>query len=1442
MKRILIILICSFIGLAFGTLAYFAITQNSIAISDVALFNVESPRAEASKTIVSTQPTDSLPNENYTSDTIIAPLPKNQTPLDVAKKLNIDPSQVSAFGSGKSVKISTTEDQRDQLLEKAKDEGIKAFKEPVFKIALNPNDPYFTTNSSDTSKQWGLPKISAPAAWDIDTGSSSQIIAILDTGINYNHEDLASKMWTNPNPGQTYDGCLDGIYGIDFYNCDADPADDQGHGSYTASISAAATNNSKGVAGINHSAKLMAIKAFNNSSPATATLSALTDGILYAAQNGATFINMSFGAGGLHEGDPAVAEMDDAIDSAYSKDIFMAAATGNESASEVSYPANHSKVMAIGASDSTDAHASFSNSGPEVDVVAPGVSIWGAWWRVDNPNVYYVSASGTSASTPIVVGLASLIKNEFSSYTLDQIINKIRDTADKVSGMLGQNFTNEYGYGRINAQNALLPTATPTVTNTATQTNTPTQTNTSTNTPTQTPTNTPTNTPTQTSTATSTPTRTPTATATSTPVPTKPVQITSLSISPTNPVAGEEVTASFKIHNYTGSDYLLQNLGVAARMGGQNVDFPWLSNVTIPAISDYEISIKKTFSAAGNYNLFISMRVGGIWQALQKESPSLVSSATLSITNFDYSKIKVSQSLSLPTSAIIGEEITATFKIKNTDTSHSIQLSALGTALRMGGQNFDFPWQSQTIPANSETSLISQKKVVSAIGTYSAFISMRTVAGTWLGPRPETSQVTTGSFTVSRPEVKQVSNVTISPSIPIIGNTVTASFDVKNFSSAPASFDAIGVAARFGAENWDFPWQSATIPADGQAHTISASRTFTKLGSFSYFVSSKPAGQNWQGITRNGSEINSGSFNVTPAVVKQVSNIVISPANPAIGQEVTASFSVQNYSDQIAFFDAIGVAARFGGENWDFPWQSATIPADSQPHTITATRTFTKLGTYTYFISSRPLGQNWQGIPKNSSEVSSGTFSTRMPNIKVTESLTNTIGTDGSTVNFAFTAHNFETSPLHIDNLGVAVRRLDNWSLNYDVGYASNFTLAEENEENQNDDKTYAGSRQYSNNGQYYAWVAMKIGPYWIAVSPDTDKTSNLTFDLRVSGWTWDETNLPENAKISVLYPFWYQLSCDSLNVEQKVNGSQVPYFNRDLIDYARERGIKIIPTITGSDESCQRTFDLLNTSELMDTNVSNIVALVQANDFDGIDLDYEDIRTDGSQKTLANQYVQKITTALHTIGKTLSFTASYSELDVDWTTVGGLVDRFNVMTYTWHGCWGEAGPIAPIGWDEEVLNRAVAKINPAKVVLGVAGFGYVWYNGQCESPSANWLSTVWNSRPTYQDKTSIQAFDANGLYGDPNATDGSYRIGKAPHFKYTDSDGENIAWYEDAQSTREKLDLVRSKGARGIAVWRLGHVDPAFWTASGPRKSWGFGTSAISSSFDEIPIELVSD
>ena len=267
----------------------------------------------------------------------------------------------------------------------------------LFEATWSPNDTYYS------GYQYGPQNTDTEAAWDITRGNSSQEIAIIDSGVDYNHPDLDDKT----------------IKGYDFVDNDYDPMDLNNHGTHVAGTAAAETNNGAGVAGMAPETKILAVRALDANG--SGSLNDIADAIRYSADEGAEVINLSLGC------NCDTQTLEDAVDYAWNQGSVVIAAAGNDGVSTTFEPASYDNVIAVGAVDSNNNKASFSNYGTWVDVTAPGVDI-----ASTVPNGGYAYMSGTSMAAPHVAGLAGLLASQGRSN--DNIRAAIEQTADSVYG------------------------------------------------------------------------------------------------------------------------------------------------------------------------------------------------------------------------------------------------------------------------------------------------------------------------------------------------------------------------------------------------------------------------------------------------------------------------------------------------------------------------------------------------------------------------------------------------------------------------------------------------------------------------------------------------------------------------------------------------------------------------------------------------------------------------------------------------------------------------------------------------------------------------------------------------------------------------------------------------------------------------------------------------
>ncbi len=313
----------------------------------------------------------------------------------------------------------------------------------VYEPDVTPNDTLFASQYSHAITQ-------AELGWDIETGDPGVTIAVIGTGVYWQHEDLVANIWTNEDeiPGNDVDddgnGYVDDVRGWNFEDGSNEILDSDGHETKVAGVAAAITNNALGVAGACWQCKMMPLVVSYTSEDVKSALD-------YATDNGAHVVNMSFSnsASDKYGPDSIVKE---SIDAAYDENLVLVATAGNTGNDSIRYPSGLDNVLAITATDSSDQRASYSSYGPWVDVAAPGSLIL----TTNRDGGYDADSSGTSFAAPYVAGLAGLILSKNPGMSNDVVRLIIDYTADKIDSDL-------FIGGRVNVHEALLQDGIPQV-------------------------------------------------------------------------------------------------------------------------------------------------------------------------------------------------------------------------------------------------------------------------------------------------------------------------------------------------------------------------------------------------------------------------------------------------------------------------------------------------------------------------------------------------------------------------------------------------------------------------------------------------------------------------------------------------------------------------------------------------------------------------------------------------------------------------------------------------------------------------------------------------------------------------------------------------------------------------------------------------------------------
>jgi subtilisin family serine protease len=333
-------------------------------------------------------------------------------------------------------------------------------------VASAPNDPSY-------SQQQHLPQIKAPQAWDIAKGDSNVVVAIIDSGTDWDHPDLAANIWRNVDEvidgvDNDNNGFIDDIRGWDFVDNltdvapgedgdepDNNPMDFGGHGTHTAGLAAARTDNGVGVAAVSWNVKVMPLRVGwrNTANVGRIGFSWVAEAFIYAADNGAHVANLSAGSSNI---------VADAARYAFEKGVVITVAAGNENR-EYGYPlARTPFAIAVAALDDLDRKASYSTYGDWVKVSAPG----GDENRV-RPDILstmfndsYIRFHGTSMAAPLVAGVAALVRSMHPDWSASQVTFQVVETADNIDA-LNPGYVGKLGTGRINAYRAVTETVTP---------------------------------------------------------------------------------------------------------------------------------------------------------------------------------------------------------------------------------------------------------------------------------------------------------------------------------------------------------------------------------------------------------------------------------------------------------------------------------------------------------------------------------------------------------------------------------------------------------------------------------------------------------------------------------------------------------------------------------------------------------------------------------------------------------------------------------------------------------------------------------------------------------------------------------------------------------------------------------------------------------------------
>lgn len=304
----------------------------------------------------------------------------------------------------------------------------------------------------------------------------------------------------------------------------------------------------------------------------------------------------------------------------------------------------------------------------------------------------------------------------------------------------------------------------------------------------------------------------------------------------------------------------------------------------------------------------------------------------------------------------------------------------------------------------------------------------------------------------------------------------------------------------------------------------------------------------------------------------------------------------------------------------------------------------------------------------------------------------------------------------------------------------------------------------------------------------------------------WDQPNafatVQQNPEVfDQVSPVWYSLDTAAGVVPAD---DQYARIDKEMVTALQSKGKKVIPTVTSlrnGDWQPSLVRSMLADSKVMDGHVSAIKDLVMQSGYDGIDIDYEDLKAEDRDRY--SEFIHKLSSALHGEGKLLTSSVYAKDTEPgpnphnvaqNYFAIGSACDQVRVMTFDYHYTDSPAGPVSPLDWVERVISWAVTQVPARKVMLGVVLLGYDWADGER------------GVGVSYQQATAIAQRN--------QATVAHTAPGDSPNFAYTDASGKkHHVWFEDAISTAPKLALVDRYGLGGAIFWRLGGEDPKTWS-----------------------------
>ena len=332
----------------------------------------------------------------------------------------------------------------------------------------------------------------------------------------------------------------------------------------------------------------------------------------------------------------------------------------------------------------------------------------------------------------------------------------------------------------------------------------------------------------------------------------------------------------------------------------------------------------------------------------------------------------------------------------------------------------------------------------------------------------------------------------------------------------------------------------------------------------------------------------------------------------------------------------------------------------------------------------------------------------------------------------------------------------------------------------------------------------------YLPVVPDATTTPSIaTSDgipatsLPIFTWVapWSATSSAPNTYAGVS-AFWLTVSGDGSTFQTKADWQKWDDYRSNQLTGTQ----KVYLSVSG-DPSI--VYNAISNPTIQQIHIRTLLDLVKTHNFDGVDIDYEGLGS--TNKDAFTSFIQTLSAAFHAEKKSVAVTLEArigNQVPMDWRAVGAAADEVRIMAYDYHSSTTNMpGPIAPLAWVKEVTTYATSVVDPHKVIIGLGNYGYDWEKNSDGS---------WTGIGISQERAAALATEQQApVLRMTGIDDRGYDIGNIPSFTYTDTSGNSHAvWYEDAQSLKDKIQVVSQYPVNGVIFWSVGLGDPTFWTS----------------------------